>query len=91
MHKTVPPNAWAFWMKRLGGERGRAMVRMITTRASSSLVRRIAVLNLAGLVTLLCGFLYLSQYREGLIDARVQSLLTQGEIIAGAIAASVTV
>ena len=91
MHKTVPPNRWAFWLKRLGGERGRAMVRMISTRASSSLVRRIAVLNLAGLVTLLCGFLYLSQYREGLIDARVQSLLTQGEIIAGAIAASVTV
>ena len=91
MPKTVPPNAFAFWMKRLGGERGRAMVRMISTRASSSLVRRIAVLNLAGLVTLLCGFLYLRQYREGLIDARVQSLLTQGEIIAGAIAASVTV
>jgi len=91
MHKTVPQNSWSFWLKRLGGERGRAMVRMITTRASSSLVRRIAVLNLAGLVTLLCGFLYLSQYREGLIDARVQSLLTQGEIIAGAIAASVTV
>ena len=91
MHKTAPQNSWPFWLKRLGGERGRAMVRMITTRASSSLVRRIAVLNLAGLVTLLCGFLYLSQYREGLIDARVQSLLTQGEIIAGAIAASVTV
>lgn len=91
MHKGMPVNAVAFWLKRLGGERGRAMVRMITTRASSSLVRRIAVLNLAGLVTLLCGFLYLSQYREGLIDARVQSLLTQGEIIAGAIAASVTV
>ncbi len=91
MHKGMPVNAVAFWLKRLGGERGRAMVRMITTRASSSLVRRIAVLNLAGLVTLLCGFLYLSQYREGLINARVQSLLTQGEIIAGAIAASVTV
>ena len=91
MHKIVPPKTWSFSLKRLGGERGRALVRMITTRASSSLVRRIAVLNLAGLVTLLCGFLYLSQYREGLIDARVQSLLTQGEIIAGAIAASVTV
>ncbi|WP_188912727.1 stimulus-sensing domain-containing protein [Salinarimonas ramus] len=60
-------------------------------RASSSLVRRIVVLNLAGLVALFFGFLYLNQFREGLIEARVQSLLTQGEIIAGAIAASATV
>ena len=37
------------------------------------------------------GILYLSQFRAGLIDARVQSLLVQGEIIAGAIAASATV
>jgi two-component system, OmpR family, sensor histidine kinase ChvG len=54
----------------------------------SSLTRRIVVLNLAGLVTLLSGMLYLNQFRAGLIDARVQSLLIQGEIIAGAIAAS---
>jgi two-component system sensor histidine kinase ChvG len=60
-------------------------------RASSSLTRRIVLLNLAGLVALLLGFLYLNQFREGLIEARVQSLLTQGEIIAGAIAASATV
>src|SRR6202034_3072746 len=33
---------------------------------------------------------YLSQFRAGLIDARVQSLMVQGEIIAGAIAASAT-
>lgn len=74
----------------LAPEHWRALWRMITMRASSSLVRRIAVLNLAGLVALLLGFLYLSQYREGLIDARVQSMLTQGEIIAAAIAASAT-
>ena len=49
------------------------------------------MLNLAGLVALLVGFLYLNQFREGLIEARVQSLLTQGEIIAGAIAGSATV
>jgi two-component system, OmpR family, sensor histidine kinase ChvG len=57
----------------------------------SSLTRRIVILNLAGLIALLAGVLYLSQFRAGLIDARVQSLLTQGEIIAGAIAASATV
>lgn len=65
--------------------------RMLVQRASSSLTRRIVVLNLAGLVALLVGFLYLNQFREGLIEARVQSLLTQGEIIAGAIASSATV
>ena len=65
--------------------------RMIVQRGSSSLTRRIVVLNLAGLVALLVGFLYLNQFREGLIEARVQSLLTQGEIIAGAIASSATV
>ena len=37
------------------------------------------------------GVLYLSQFRAGLIDARIQSLLVQGEIIAGALAASATV
>jgi two-component system sensor histidine kinase ChvG len=73
------------------GRRLSKFARTVAARASSSLVRRIVVLNLAGLVALLCGFLYLNQFREGLIDARVQSLLTQGEIIAGAIASSATV
>jgi two-component system sensor histidine kinase ChvG len=57
----------------------------------SSLTRRILVLNLAGLAVLVSGILYLNQFREGLIDARVESLMTQGEIIAGAIAASATI
>jgi two-component system sensor histidine kinase ChvG len=65
--------------------------RVLVQRGSSSLTRRIVVLNLAGLVALLLGFLYLNQFRQGLIEARVQSLLTQGEIIAGAIASSATV
>nr|WP_310622190.1 sensor histidine kinase [Pseudovibrio sp. M1P-2-3] len=56
----------------------------------SSLTRRILILNLFGLVAMVVGILYLNQFRAGLIDARVQSLLTQGEIIAGAIAASAT-
>ncbi|MBN9011433.1 MAG: stimulus-sensing domain-containing protein, partial [Rhizobiales bacterium] len=56
----------------------------------SSLTRRIIVLNLAALVLLVSGILYLNQFRKGLIDARVESLLTQGEIIASAIAASAT-
>ncbi|HTV67491.1 MAG TPA: sensor histidine kinase [Rhizobiaceae bacterium] len=57
----------------------------------SSLTRRILFLNLAGLAVLVVGILYLNQFRDGLIDARVESLMTQGEIIAGAIASSATV
>lgn len=57
----------------------------------SSLTRRILFLNLAALIVLVSGILYLNQFREGLIDARVESLLTQGEIIAGAVAASASV
>ena len=48
----------------------------------SSLTRRIVSLNLVGLVALVTGILYLSQFRAGLIDARAQSLLVQAEIIA---------
>jgi len=57
----------------------------------SSLSRRIIIVNLAGLAALVVGILYLNQWRAGLIDARVQSLRVQGEIISAAIAASATV
>ena len=57
----------------------------------SSLTRRIVFFNLAAIVVLVGGIMYLNQFREGLIDARVESLLTQGEIIAGAISASASV
>jgi two-component system, OmpR family, sensor histidine kinase ChvG len=57
----------------------------------SSLTRRIVFINMVGLIAFVAGILFLSQLREGLIDARVQSLVVQGEIIAGAIAASATV
>ncbi|MFO1167351.1 MAG: stimulus-sensing domain-containing protein [Rhodoblastus sp.] len=65
--------------------------RATLARFSSSLTRRIIVLNLGGLFALLLGFLYLNQFRAGLIDARLQSLQSQGEIIAAAIASSATV
>ena len=64
--------------------------RYIQRQSFSSITRRIVLLNLAGLIALVSGILYLSEYRAGLIDARIQSLLTQGEIIAGAIASSAT-
>lgn len=73
--RRMARSAWAFFV----------------SQSFSSLTRRIVILNLAGLVALVTGVLYLSQFRAGLIDARAQSLLVQSEIIAGAIAASATV
>ncbi len=70
------------WMRRAG----QYLVRL----TFSSLTRRILSLNLAGLIALVAGVLYLSQFRAGLIDAQAQSLLVQGEIIARAIAATGT-
>jgi two-component system, OmpR family, sensor histidine kinase ChvG len=64
------------------------MLRVVQARFASSLTRRIVVLNLGGLVALLGGFLYLSQYQKNLIDARLESLETQGRIIAQVIADS---
>lgn len=57
----------------------------------SSLTRRIVFLNIFGLAILLSGNLYLNQFRAGLIDAKVKSLETQGQIIAAAIAGSASV
>ena len=56
----------------------------------SSLTRRIVVFNVVALIVMVAGILYINQFREGLIDARRQSLLTQAEIIAGAIAQGAT-
>ncbi|MGI9423164.1 MAG: stimulus-sensing domain-containing protein [Hyphomicrobiaceae bacterium] len=57
---------------------------------SSTLLRRIIVSNLLGLVVLLFGVLYLSQFNVWLIDAKRESLQSQGRIIAGAIASSLS-
>ena len=59
-------------------------------QSSSSLTRRIVVLNVAGLLALSIGINYLSPFRARLIDARIQSLLQQGQIIAHAIADQAT-
>lgn len=82
--------AWRVALKPLG-QVIVALRRFLDFTIFSSLTRRIIVLNLAGLLVLVVGILYLNQWRAGLIDARVQSLRVQGEIIAAAIAASATV
>jgi two-component system sensor histidine kinase ChvG len=56
----------------------------------SSLSRRILFINIVGLAAFVVGILFLSQFRAGLIDARIQSLVVQGQIIAAAISASAT-
>ena len=82
-----PPNSG---LRRVGGLLRHAW-QFFIAQSFSSLTRRIVSLNVAGLLALAIGITYLSQFRAGLIDARIESLLVQGEIIAGAIAASATV
>ncbi len=84
-------SAGARWRKSRARLRVRAVWRAIVSRFSSSLTRRIVVLNLGGLLVLVIGFLLLNQFRADIIDARTQSLTTQAGIIAAAIAASAAV
>ncbi|BBL52798.1 histidine kinase [Bartonella quintana] len=65
--------------------------RLLRQLLFSSLTRRIVILNIAALAILVTGILYLNQFRDGLIEAKIKSLCTKGKIIAGAIAASATV
>jgi two-component system sensor histidine kinase ChvG len=83
-----PPHARG--LARVGNWLQRAWQSFITL-SFSSLTRRIVFLNVTGLLALSIGITVLSQFRAGLIDARIQSLSVQGQIIAGAIAASATV
>src|SRR3984893_3350028 len=90
--ERAPRTAWrAKRLRRRVCLRLRGIARAAGARVASPLTRRIVVLNLGGLAALLIGFLYLHQFREGLIDAKVQSLQIQAKIIAAAIAASATV
>ncbi len=65
--------------------------RWLNWLAPQRLTSRIVLLNLLGLIVLVAGILYFNQFRQGLIDARVQSLTTQAQIISAAVAGSATV
>ncbi len=54
-------------------------------RLVSPLTVRILALNIPALGILLGGALFLGQYRDGLVEAKVEGLITQGAIIAGAL------
>jgi two-component system, OmpR family, sensor histidine kinase ChvG len=89
--EAISTSAGARWRRSRWRLRARWLRRAIEARFSSSLTRRIVTLNLGGLVVLVVGFLLLSQFRADIIDARTQSLTTQADIIAAAIAASAAV
>jgi two-component system sensor histidine kinase ChvG len=57
---------------------------------AKTLLRRIVFANLIGLTILLFGIFYLAQYHAWLIDAKRDSLVAQGEVIAAAISANAT-
>ncbi|MCP5080697.1 MAG: HAMP domain-containing protein [Alphaproteobacteria bacterium] len=59
--------------------------------APGSLTARIIIINFIGLIILASGIFYLNQFRQGLIDARVEAMMSQAQIIAGALASSATV
>ena len=82
-----------FWdgVRREAGRLAHPIQRLLAHTVFSSLTWRIVTLNLVALAVLVTGIVYLNQWRAGLIDARIQSLRVQGEIIAAAIAASATV
>ncbi len=52
----------------------------------SSLTQRIVAINLVGLAVLVAGVLFLNQLRTELVQVRVNSLITQGKIVATAVA-----
>ncbi|MEE8333785.1 MAG: stimulus-sensing domain-containing protein [Alphaproteobacteria bacterium] len=54
-------------------------------RLISPLTRRILYINIAALLVLVAGLLYLGRYQDNLIEAELQSMRTQAEIFAGAL------
>ena len=60
-------------------------VRLSFRRSFSPLTRRILFLNTLPLLLLAAGVLYLDDFRRGLIDAELQALSTQSQIIAAAL------
>ncbi len=63
------------------------LVAMRRRGALSPLTRRIIIFNLVGLFLMLAGVTYVNTLRSDLIEARIGAMLTEGEIIAGAVGA----
>jgi two-component system sensor histidine kinase ChvG len=67
---------------------GRRAQRARLRRRFSPLTRRILLLNVLAVAVPVAGLLYLGEYRDDLIRARLNSLRTEAELISGAIATS---
>jgi len=65
-------------------------IRRLSLLPGSRLGRLIVVLNLAGLIILIVGALVLNELGRGLINAKIDSLTTQGEFIANVIEQTAT-
>lgn len=59
--------------------------------APARLTSRIIIINVAGLIVLVAGVLYFNQTRKGLIAVREESLMTQAQIMAAAVASTAAV
>jgi two-component system sensor histidine kinase ChvG len=69
----------------------RAERRQPLVTAPSRLGRLIVFLNLGSLAILIAGALLLNEFRQGLVDARVDALRTEGQLIANVIDTGATV
>lgn len=96
---TIEPSGWSLSLKgplqdtlsflRFIRIMARRFLRLRFFRhASASLQGRILLANLAGLIVMIGGIFYLSHYQEWLVEAKKESLRTQGELIASAIASN---
>jgi two-component system, OmpR family, sensor histidine kinase ChvG len=73
-----------------GARQAKPALRKWPWYAPGSLASRIALINILGLIILSVGILYFNQFRQGLINARLQSLMVQGQIISAALAGAAT-
>ncbi|MBM3518664.1 MAG: histidine kinase, partial [Alphaproteobacteria bacterium] len=62
--------------------------RLRRRRRPSPLTWRILAVNVLALAILVGGLLYLGVYRDNLVATKTASLVTQGQIVAGALGAS---
>ncbi len=71
-----------------GSGSGSAGAKPKRRRILSPLTIRILALNIPALGILLGGAMFLGQYRDGLVEAKIEGLITQGTIVAGALGQS---
>ncbi len=74
--------------RRVRRRKRRSLAGWIHRLAPARLTSRIIIINVAGLVFLVAGILYFNQTRKSLIAVREESLMTQAQIMAAAVAST---